>query len=240
VATKTILRAVVEVSGLSRRKAFAAIRESRVAVEGKWIADPSAPYAGGVISLDGYKLTQKAHKKIYLLLNKPPDYITTVSDELGRRTVMGLVPQSLHAPSLHPVGRLDRDTSGLLLLTNDGDLTYALTHPKHEVEKEYWVRLRTQPSTEQLDTLLKGVEIDGQIRRPLRLRRLVGESFFQFSITIREGRNRQVKRMFEAVGGRVTALRRVREGSLTLGNLPEGQVRQITASEVSDLRGDSS
>jgi pseudouridine synthase len=171
------------------------------------------------------------------MLNKPPGFITTVSDERGRRTVFDLIPEALRAPGLHPVGRLDRDTSGLLLLTTDGDLTYALTHPKYEVEKEYWLRL-AEPATEtQLTALRSGVEIDGQVRRPLRLRRLIGAGPFELAITLREGRNREVRRMVEAVGARVTALRRVREGPLTLERLPEGQARHLTPEEVAALRG---
>jgi pseudouridine synthase len=149
------------------------------------------------------------------------------------------VPARLKAPGLHPVGRLDRDTSGLLLLTTDGDLTHALTHPRFEIEKEYWLRTAVPLNDQQASQLRSGVDIDGQMRRPLRLRRLVGEEPFQTSITIREGRNRQVRRMLEAVGARVTSLRRVREGSLTLGELPEGGVRALTAPEVTGLRGET-
>ncbi len=169
------------------------------------------------------------------MLNKPPGFISTVSDDQGRRTVLDLVPEELWAPGLHPVGRLDRDTSGLLLLTTDGDLTYALTHPKHEVEKEYWLRL-AEPTTEaQIDALHSGTELDGQLRRPLRVRRLIGEEPFHLSMTIREGRNRQVRRMVEAAGGSVVSLRRVREGPLTLGGLPEGRARHLTPDELDAL-----
>ena len=233
----TLLRAVSSASGLSRRKAFAAIREGRVRVDGVVAQDPSSEYEAGALSLDGAALGEASRAHAYLLLNKPPGYVTTLSDELGRATVMELVPAALRAPGLHPVGRLDRDTSGLLLLTNDGDFTYALTHPSHEVDKEYWLRLAQPASEAQLDALRSGVEIDGRVRRPLRLRRLVGAEPFQLSVTLREGRRRQVRRMFELVGCSVTALRRVREGALTLDALPEGAVRALTASEVESLRG---
>ncbi len=234
----TLLRAVSTASGLSRRKAFAAIREGRVSVDGVVTQEPSSEYEAGVLSLDGAPLSEAKREHAYLLLNKPPGYVTTLSDELGRATVMELVPAALRAPGLHPVGRLDRDTSGLLLLTNDGDFTYALTHPSHEVDKEYWLRLAQAATEAQLDALRSGIEIDGQVRRPLRLRRLVGAEPFQMSVTLREGRRRQVRRMFEAVECKVTALRRVREGALTLGALPEGAVRALTASEVDALRGE--
>jgi 23S rRNA pseudouridine2605 synthase len=232
---KTLLRAVIDASGLSRRKAFAAVREGRVAIDGEVRSDPSRPYESGVLTLDGSALTALQAAKTYLLLNKPPDYITTKSDEYGRRTVFDLVPQALRAPGLHAVGRLDRDTSGLLLLTNDGDFTFALTHPRHEVEKEYWLRLQEPETEDQLAALRSGVEIDGVLRRPLRLRRLVENRQFDLSVTIREGRRRQVRRMFEATGAKVIQLRRVREGALDLGSLPEGAVRPLTPAEVASL-----
>ena len=233
---KTLLRAVIDGSGLSRRKAFAAIREGRVTVDGQARTQPSEAYEGGLLTLDGSPLTAAAAEKIYLLLNKPPGFMSTRSDERGRRTVFDLVPQALRATGLHSVGRLDRDTSGLLLLTNDGDLTFALTHPSHQVEKEYWLRL-AEPATEvQLAALRSGVEVDLAVRRPVRLRRLVGSGAFELAVTIREGRRRQVRRMFEAVGAKVTQLRRVREGSLILGSLPEGAVRVLTAAEVEALK----
>jgi 23S rRNA pseudouridine2605 synthase len=234
----SLLHTVTAASGLSRRKAFAAIREGHVTVDGNVRTDPSGEYERGLIAIDGKLLDTAARAHVYLILNKPPDYITTVSDERGRRTVLDLVPARLKAPGLHPVGRLDRDTSGLLLLTTDGDLTHALTHPRFEIEKEYWLRTAAPLTDQQASQLRSGVDIDGQMRRPLRLRRLVGEEPFQTSITIREGRNRQVRRMLEAVGARVTSLRRVREGSLTLGELPEGGVRALTAPEVAALRGE--
>ncbi len=235
---KTLLRALIEASGLSRRKAFAAIREGKVAVEGVVCTEPSEAYEGGLLALDGSVLAQPAGEKVYLVLNKPPGFMSTRADERGRRTVFDLVPKGLQAPGLHSVGRLDRDTSGLLLLTNDGDLTFVLTHPSHEIEKEYWLRLDSPPSQDQLAGLRSGVEVDGALRRPLRLRRLVGSGAFELSMTIREGRRRQVRRMFEAIGARVTQLRRVREGSLMLGSLPEGAVRALTVEEVEALRGD--
>jgi 23S rRNA pseudouridine2605 synthase len=233
----SLLHAVTAATGLSRRKAFAAIREGRVTVDGDPRSDPSADYEHGVIAVDGKLVDTAVRAHVYLLLNKPPDYITTVSDERGRRTVFDLVPARLKAPGLHPVGRLDRDTSGLLLLTTDGDLTHALTHPRFEIEKEYWLRTAEVLSEAQVAQLRAGVEIDGAHRRPLRLRRLVGEEPFQTSLTIREGRNRQVRRMLEAAGARITALRRVREGALTLGDLPEGGVRALTRQEIAELRG---
>ncbi len=232
----TLLKAVTAATGLSRRKAFAAIREGRVTVDGVSRTEPSEDVNSGALALDGQPLDRGEIIHTYLILNKPPGYITTVSDDLGRRTVFDLIPPELHVSGLHPIGRLDRDTSGLLLLTTDGDLTFALTHPRHEVEKEYWLRLSTPATDDQIVALRSGVEIDGQLRRPLRLRRLVGAAPFELSITLREGRNRQVRRMAEAAGATVTALRRVREGPLTLEGLPEGRARHLTPEELQSLQ----
>jgi 23S rRNA pseudouridine2605 synthase len=232
---KTLLRAVIDATGLSRRKAFAAIREGRLTVAGEQRTDPSAPCEAGDLALDGVPLAPAPSEKTYLMLNKPPGFITTKSDERGRRTVFDLIPPGARTPGLHPVGRLDRDTSGLLLLTNDGDFTHALTHPRHEVEKEYWLRLREPATEQQLAALRSGVEIDGALRRPVRLRRLVSGDQFQLSLTIREGRRRQVRRMLQAVGAEVTLLRRVREGPQELGSLPEGATRPLTPEEVASL-----
>jgi 23S rRNA pseudouridine2605 synthase len=231
----TLLRALQDVTGLPRRKAFAAIREGRVRVGDDVSQDPSGEYGGGQLSLDDELLAASGPPdRVYLMLNKPPNVVTTASDELGRRGVLDLVPAALRASGLHAVGRLDRDTSGLLLLTNDGDLTYRLTHPRHEVEKEYWVAVRGAVDDAALAELRRGVELDGARRRPVRLERIEAPPF-TIAITIREGRKRQVRRMFEAVGILVTALRRVREEALTLGVLPEGGVRPLTASELSQL-----
>jgi 23S rRNA pseudouridine2605 synthase len=229
---QTLLRAVIDATGLARRKAFDAIRAGRVASEEVVLLDPSQAYEGGVLLLDGKPIGSRASQRVYLLLNKPPDYITTVSDERGRRTVLDLVPPALKAAGLHPVGRLDRDTSGLLLLTNDGDLTYRLTHPKHEVEKEYWAEVMPAPTSETLSRLRRGVLIDGVVRRPLAVSRLADEGPFNLSMTIGEGRNRQARRMLDAVGLRVRRLRRVREGGLELGAVPEGGVRPLSPDEV--------
>jgi 23S rRNA pseudouridine2605 synthase len=232
---KTLLRALISASGLSRRKAFDAIRQGRLTVDGRRTEDPSAPYGGGTLALDGRPLRQLAEPRVYLMLNKPAGVITTLADTHERETVLQVVPVEMRVRGLHPVGRLDKDTTGLLLLTNDGNLTFRLTHPAHEVEKEYWLSSRPSLSDADLDSLRRGVEIDGRVRRPLALRRLPSESGFELSMTITEGRKRQVRRMVEAVGGRVTHLARVREGSLQLGDLPLGQARNLTPGELRAL-----
>ena len=234
----TLIRALIDASGLSRRKAFAAIREGRVRLDGAVATEPSGPYTVGALALDGLRLDQRARAHVYLLLNKPPGFVTTRSDERGRATVFDLVPADLRVIGLHPVGRLDLNTSGLLILTNDGDLTYRLSHPKHEIEKEYWVGLIRPPTLGQLAALRRGVELDGRVLRPLALDLLSGVAGFDVSLSIGEGRKRQVRRMFEAVGAKVRRLRRVREGPLRLATLPEGAVRELMTTEVTALFGD--
>ena len=234
----TILRAVIAATGLSRRKAFEAVRAGRVTCAGETVLDPSRPFGGGDLALDGRPLVQPTAPKTYLVLNKPPGYLSAVSDDRGRPTVLDLVPAGLRAPGLHPVGRLDLDTSGLLVLTNDGDLTYRLTHPRYEVEKEYWAAVSPAPDATALERLRRGIEIDGALRRPVALKRLSADAGFDLAITIREGRKREVRRMLEAAGLRVTRLRRVREGGLALPRLAEGAVRPLTPSELRLLSGE--
>jgi 23S rRNA pseudouridine2605 synthase len=230
--SRTVLRAVIEATGISRRKAFAAIRDGVVTVGGRPATEPSAPYSGGAITVDGRPAQAQAAEKAYLLLNKPAGVITANSDSRGRRTVLDLVPVEMRLRGLHAVGRLDQDTTGLLLLTNDGDFTYRLTHPSHEVEKEYWLTSRPPLTSPQLQALRDGVEIDGAVRVPAEVAVLAPDTGFEVAIVVREGRKRQVRRMLEAVGARVTGLRRVREATLRLGGLPEGSVRRLTAAEV--------
>ncbi len=237
-AGQTLLRAVIDASGLPRRRAFEAIRAGRVSVDGRAAVDPSAPHAGGALALDGRALAPPDGAKTYLVLNKPPGYLSTVRDDRGRPTVLDLVPDGLRAPGLHPVGRLDLDTSGLLILTNDGDLTFHLTHPSHAVEKEYWAATTPPPAAEALATLRRGVAVEGALRRPAALGALPPETGFHLSITVREGRKRQVRRMLEAAGLRVRRLHRVREGPLRL-DLPEGALRRLSATELRLLRGRS-
>jgi pseudouridine synthase len=236
VAEKTLLRAVIDATGLSRRKAFDAIRAGRVSEDGEARTEPSAAYTGGDLRLDGAPLAGAAPPLVYLVVNKPAGIVTTTRDELGRPTVLDLVPSALRAPGLHPVGRLDRDATGLLVLTNDGKLTYRLTHPSHEIEKEYWVATSEPLSADRLRRLRFGVWLGGRLRRPLRLRTLpASASPFHLSIVIAEGRKHQVKQMIGALGGKVVRLKRVREGELDLGDLPEGAVRRLSPHELALL-----
>ena len=170
------------------------------------------------------------------MLNKPKNYVTTVSDDLGRPTVMHLV-SDINA-RIYPVGRLDFDTTGLLIMTNDGDFANILTHPKHTVNKTYIARIDKMLSEEQLQRLQRGIELDGVMTAPARAENIKRPKHgFEVKITIHEGRNRQVRRMLEAVGVNVMSLKRISVGSLTLGNLPEGKWRALSDAEINKLRG---
>lgn len=187
------------------------------------------------IALDGKRLL-RPDRHTYLMLYKPVGYVTTLSDEKGRRTAAELVAGC--GARVWPVGRLDLNSEGLLLMTDDGDLTHRLTHPSHEVEKEYQVRVRGDVDAA-LPALTGPMELDGQALRPARVRvlnRTPGGGML--SITIHEGKNRQVRRMCAAAGLEVAALKRVREGALTLDGLKPGEWRRLTREELRALTGE--
>ena len=185
-----------------------------------------------VIEVDGVRL-KKQPERVVLMLNKPRGYVCTLSDEKGRKNVSELV--SGCGARVYPVGRLDMDSEGLLLLTNDGAFANALMHPKHEVEKTYdvWVTGYT-PGGER--RLAKPITLDGYTIRPPKVKLLKAEGqSAKFRVTIHEGRNRQVRRMCDAAGMHCTRLRRIQEGSLRLGDLPLGKWRYLTEAEVAGL-----
>jgi 23S rRNA pseudouridine2605 synthase len=183
--------------------------------------------------VDGKPLTIAA-KRLYILLYKPVGYMTTLDDPEGRPLVTELLKEV--GERVYPVGRLDYNTEGLLLLTNDGEWANHLMHPRHEVEKEYHVRVRGKLHRSQLDQLATGVEIDGKKTAPARVSMIKeGEQNDWFSLTIHEGRNRQVRRMCEAVSLSVVRLRRVRYGMLSLDTLKPGEFRFLTDAEVIGL-----
>ncbi len=214
----------------SRRTAEEYIQAGRVTVNGRpaHLGDKADPDRDAV-ALDGAPVGA-CPKPVYLMLNKPVGYVTTLSDEQGRRTVAELVVGC--GARVWPVGRLDLNSEGLLLMTNDGALTHRLLHPSHEVEKEYHVRVSGDVDAA-LPILRGSLSLDGVALRPARVERLGPDTL---SIVIHEGRNRQVRRMCELAGLRVRLLRRVREGALTLGGLPSGQWRFLTEEEVGRLR----
>ncbi len=220
---------------LSRRKAEQYIRAGRITVNGVdavlgQMADPAVDD----IRIDGAPIP-KEQKPVYLMLNKPRGYVSTISDEQGRRNVAELVKDC--GTRVYPVGRLDLNSEGLLFMTNDGDLTQRLTHPSHEVEKEYLVRV-TGPVETAIPMLRQGMTVNGVHYLPAKVHRLPSKEKGSclLSFTIHQGKNRQVRRMCAAVGLTVHRLRRVREGALSLGELPLGKWRYLTQDEVLRLK----
>lgn len=213
----------------SRRKAEGLILEGRVTVNGRVARLGDRAQAGDDVRLDGQPVAMEREHVSYLL-NKPPGVVCSVSDEHGRRTVLDLLP---NVAGLHPVGRLDMDSEGLLVVTTDGDLTLQLTHPRYQHEKEYrlWCD-RGKVARSALTRLREGVELDDGPARAVSARAVEGGCV----LVLTEGRNRQARRMLEAVGYRVQRLRRVRLGELRLGDLPLGRFRELTAEELVDVQ----
>lgn len=213
----------------SRRKAEELITAGRVKVNGHLAVLGSKVGEGDDVLLDGKRVESGVEKVVYML-NKPVGYVTTAEDELGRPIVLELVPA---LPGLHPVGRLDLDSEGLLLLTNDGDLTQRLTHPRYEHEKEYRVWCKEgQPDAGSLAILEHGLELDDGKAKALVAKLSEGGCI----LVLTEGRKRQVKRMMAAVGYTVTRLVRTRIARLKLGDLPSGTYRILDDEELKLLR----
>jgi 23S rRNA pseudouridine2605 synthase len=217
----------------SRRRAEDLVRAGRVSVGGITVRDPARDVdeASGV-AVDGRPVTGAEPHEIWAL-HKPTGVVSTVRDTHGRRTVLDLMPQT--AGRLYPVGRLDADTTGLILLTNDGELANRLMHPSFEVPKTYRVKVARPPVREAaLHALRTGVELEDGMTAPALVRRLHPD---QLDLTIHEGRKRQVRRMCAAVGHPVKEIQRIAFGPLRLGGLPPGQARPLTHAEAQRLRG---
>ena len=229
------LQKIISARGVtSRRAAEEMIKAGRVSINGRIASlGESADPEVDEILLDGRPLPSP-QGNVYIMLNKPRGYVTTLSDEKGRQNVSELVADC--GVRVYPIGRLDMDSEGLLLLTNDGEFANALMHPKHEVNKTYEVRV-TGYHEAATALLCRPITIDGyQIRKPeVKLLRAEG-SKAKYLVTIHEGRNRQIRRMCEAAGMTVTRLRRISEGNLKLGELPLGKWRRLTEDEVAGLR----
>jgi len=214
----------------SRRGAEALVAAGRVTVDGDVITDPARDVSGQeAIAVDGERVRVDDARVVYAV-HKPAGVVSTARDTHGRPTVVELV-SSPHR--LYPVGRLDADTTGLILLTNDGDLAYALTHPRFEVPRTYRARVEGRPDERALRALREGVELEDGRTAPARVRRVGAH---EVELTIHEGRKRQVKRMLAAVGHPVATLQRVAFGPLRLGELAPGKHRRLTAAEVQRLR----
>lgn len=217
----------------SRRRAEELIQNGRVKVNGQTAKLGDKAQTGlDTIEIDGKPL-KEGGKKLYVMLNKPKGYVTSMSDEKGRRTVTELIHED---ERLYPVGRLDMYSEGLLLLTNDGDFTYKLTHPSHELYKEYLVGMMGDKAKDAVRLMESVKEIDGyEIARPI-VRKVSGTDYgFVLSVKIREGRNRQIRKMCEKCGYKVIFLKRTAVGSLMLGDLKAGQYRRLSDSEVQRL-----
>jgi 23S rRNA pseudouridine2605 synthase len=210
------------------------VAAGRVTVDGERVADLGRRVGPGQrVEVDG-KPVGRAERLVHLMLHKPRDIVTTLSDPQGRRTVADLIDADVR---VYPVGRLDVDTTGLLLLTNEGDLAHGLAHPSSEVEKVYQATVRGRPSAEALQQLRKGVQLEDGPTAPARVRLLrAGDRTSTVEVAIHEGRNRQVRRMLDAVGHRVLALHRSHYGPLALGELPRGTTRPLRPAEVRALR----
>ena len=211
----------------SRRKADELIKAGRVTVDGEPGQLNTFVGADDDVRLDGEPLAKQ--RLAYVLLHKPAGVVTTARDPRGRRTVVDLVG---HGTRIVPVGRLDADTTGALLLTNDGPLAHRLAHPRYEVDKVYEADCETRPTDAALERLRRGVELDDGPTRPAGVRRLGGN---RVELTIHEGRNRQVRRMLEAVGHPVTRLHRSRYGALTVDGLAPGEWRELRPDEAHAL-----
>ena len=220
----------------SRRNCDKLIADGLVTVNGKVakLGDDIDEFNDSV-SVDGKKVNlTKKHE--YYMMNKPKGYVCTVKDEVGRKTVMDLLPEGVGR--VFPVGRLDYDTEGLLILTNDGDLSFRLTHPKSEVPKTYMARIEGTLTEKDLNPIRSGVELDGVLTKKCKAHIVAtNKAYTKVHVTITEGRNRQVRRMFEAIGRNVAFLKRVSIGKLKLTGLDRGQVRKLTDQEVEYLKG---
>jgi 23S rRNA pseudouridine2605 synthase len=213
----------------SRRKAEEIIAKGLVTVGGEVVTDPARDVGeGDDVRVNGSPVA--AETREVWMVNKPAGVVSTAREPGDRPAVVELVETQAR---LYPVGRLDADSTGLLLLTNDGELANHLTHPRFEVPKTYRARLRTPIVDRDLERLARGVELEDGPTAPTQVRRL-GER--EIEVVLREGRNRQVRRMVEAVGNRVVALRRVRFGPLALGGLKEGSARRLSQEEIAQLR----
>ncbi len=220
----------------SRRASEKYILDARVKVNGKIVTELGTKvHEGDIVEVDGQVVSEQK-KKYYIMLNKPEGFVTTASDEKGRGTVLDLV-DDIDA-RLYPVGRLDINTEGLLLLSNDGDFTLRVTHPKNKLNKVYQAVVSGIPNHFEIEKLERGVYIDGKKTAPAKAKLISADKTNALvELTIHEGRNRQVRKMFEAIGYRVVFLKRIAIGNVVLGNLPLGKWRHLNPNEVKYLMG---
>ncbi|MDF2890831.1 MAG: rluB1 [Clostridia bacterium] len=228
-------KVMAELGVASRRKCEELILQGRVKVNGQTVTElgTKVDKQNAVIHVDDIQITNKTDK-VYILLNKPIGYITSVQDQFDRPTVLDLVSEI--GVRVYPVGRLDYDTEGLLILTNDGDLTYKITHPRHNVTKTYTARVSGHVSEDAIEIFKKGIFIEDYKTAPAKLEIIKYlDNGTIVNITIHEGKNRQVRKMCDAIGHKVVALKRMSIGSLMLNDLKTGQWRYLNNDEIEYL-----
>ncbi|MBE5746708.1 MAG: rRNA pseudouridine synthase [Clostridiales bacterium] len=220
----------------SRRHADEIVSAGRVQINGKIATLGENVEEGDVVLLDGQAITNSEKKEEYYIMNKPKGVVCTASDDRGRKTVMDLLPDNVGR--VFPVGRLDYATEGLLILTNDGDLAFRLTHPSTEIPKTYMAKIEGTLTEKDLNPIRSGIELDGELTKKCKAHIVeTNKSYTKVEITIKEGKNRQVRRMFEAIGKNVELLRRVSIGQLRLKGLDRGEFRPLTEQEILYLKG---
>lgn len=227
---------IAECGAASRRGADGLIEEGRIKVNGKSVMQPGTVIDedNDTVLLDGKKI-ERVRRSIYLMLNKPKGCVSTVKDDKGRKTVLDYI--DIKDKRLFPIGRLDYDSEGLLLLTNDGDLAFKLTHPSHDIPKTYIAKVEGEVPESDLAVLRKGIVLDGIQTHRAKIKLLeYTEGISRLEVTIYEGRNRQVRRMFESIGKQVVFLKRTGIGDLRLGGLSRGTYRYLTEKEIQLLK----
>lgn len=229
-STQRLQKYLARLGVASRRAAENLIREGRVTVNGQVAELGCSVTSGDEVRVDGKLLDADQYERITFMLYKPVGYVTTAQDEYGRKNVLSAMPE---VPGLHPVGRLDKDSEGLLLLTTDGDLTLTLTHPRYGHEKAYraWTDGEYEPTAQELKCLEEGIELEDGLAQAVRAQSAPDGAL----VVLTEGRKRQVRRMFEEIGHPVTRLLRYRVGGLWLGDLHPGEYKQLNQYDLRDL-----
>ena len=220
----------------SRRHADEMISAGRVKINGQIATLGAGVEEGDEVMVDDALVSMEETKLEYYIMNKPKGVVCTVSDDRGRKTVMDLLPEGIGR--VFPVGRLDYATEGLLILTNDGDLAFRLTHPTTEIPKTYMARIEGTLTEKDLNPIRSGVELDGVLTKKCKAHIVeTNKAYTKVHVTITEGRNRQVRRMFEAIGKNVEFLKRVSIGQLKLKGLDRGEIRALNEMEIAYLKG---
>lgn len=232
----TLLKTLVAAGLGSRRVVADIIKHERIKLNGDTVTAFNRPVDPETdrITIDDRLVNFTLEPRVYIVMNKPAGVLATTRDDRGRATVISLLPECFRQMQLHPVGRLDKASRGLLLLTNDGDLTYRLTHPKFEKEKEYIVILDKPMRQADLHAFASGLELEDGITCPSVIKE-IPSAMPTYSITLHEGRKRQLRRMFQNLGYRVLDLKRIRIGALYLQNLPEGSIRMLSPDEIAAI-----